>query len=81
MYVASIVYIPGGILGIVYSPSSSDTEPIPSSLISTFTPIIGAFVELSLINPATLPLDAFAYDIKAIIVRQTSLYESFNLLH
>ncbi len=53
-----MVYVPGGIFEMVYSPSISETDPVPISLTRIFTPIIGLLVSESVIFPDIFPVEA-----------------------
>ena len=53
-----MVYLPGLILTMIYSPCSSETVPTPSSLTKTLTPIIDVFVFKSVILPDIFPDEA-----------------------
>ena len=53
-----MVYVPGGMFEMVYSPSLSDTDPFPSSLMIMFTPIMGSLVLESDIFPDIFPVEA-----------------------
>ena len=53
-----MVYVPGGIFEMVYSPSISETDPVPISLTRIFTPIMGSLVLESDIFPDIFPVEA-----------------------